>query len=187
MTLGGFGSQCVLARVAVTKSAHVLIVTPTTLIALAKAVAFGWRQEKLAVNARRVADLGRDLYKRLQIMGGHLVQVGSSIDRTVRNYNAFVGSLEGSVMPQARKFTDLEVEGTQDPIEVIEPVERDVRVIRTDRDLVILDSPMLDGALNAREDCAVAGANAPGGSELHDGQRKHLPASVPMMTVTADR
>jgi DNA recombination protein RmuC len=141
-------------------AARILIVTPTTLIALAKAVAFGWRQEKLADNARRIAELGRDLYKRLQVMGGHLVQVGSSIDRTVRNYNAFVGSLEGSVMPQARKFTDLEIEGTQDAIEVIDPVERDVRVIRTDRDLVIRDSQMLEGALNATADCAVAGANA---------------------------
>jgi len=83
---------------------RVLIVTPTTLIALAKAIAFGWRQEKVADNARRIADLGRDLYKRLSIMGGYLIDLGRGLDRTVKTYNNFVGSMEGSLMPQARKF-----------------------------------------------------------------------------------
>lgn len=91
---------------------RVLIVTPATLIALAKAVAYGWRQEKIAENTRAVHELGRDLYKRLITMGGHIQGVGKRLEDTVKHYNEFVGSLEVSVLPQARKFNELEVEGT---------------------------------------------------------------------------
>lgn len=117
--------------------ARVLIVTPTTLIALAKAVAFGWRQEKVAENAAMVADLGRDLYKRLATMGDKLVSMGTSLGSSVKHYNDFVGSLEGSVMPQARRFNELQVEGTAKPLPGLKLVETDVREVRTDRDLVV--------------------------------------------------
>jgi DNA recombination protein RmuC len=133
-------------------SQKVLITTPTTLVALAKAIAFGWRQEKVADNARRIADLGRDLYRRLQIMGGHITDFGKHLEKTVKSYNGFVGSLEGSVLPQARKFQELEVEGTQEPIPELAPLENDVRMPRPDRDLILATSePSSDeppGALN---------------------------------------
>ena len=83
---------------------RVLIVTPATLIALAKAVAYGWRQEKVAENAKRVHELGRDLYKRLSVMGGHICRSRRQPGRKHRKYNDFIGSLESSVMPQARRF-----------------------------------------------------------------------------------
>lgn len=108
-------------------AARVLIVTPTTLIALAKAIAAGWRQEKMAEHARQVAELGRDLYKRLATMGGHIVQVGGGLRRAVEHYNNFVGSLEGSVMPQARRFNELAVEGTHEALPELRPIEVDAR------------------------------------------------------------
>jgi DNA recombination protein RmuC len=116
---------------------RVLIVTPTTLIALAKAIAFGWRQEKVADNARKVAALGRDLYKRLATMGGHIVKMGKSLEQTVQHFNGFVGSIEHSVMPQARRFHELEVEGTQDLLPALPIVDIEPRSVRPDRDLVV--------------------------------------------------
>ena len=115
---------------------RVLIVTPTTLIALAKAVAFGWRQEKVAENAAIVAELGRDLYKRLAALGGHVTAMGRSVENSVKHFNALVGSLEGSVLPQARKFNELQVEGTAEPLPELCPIETDVREVRSDRDLL---------------------------------------------------
>ncbi len=111
---------------------RVLIVTPTTLIALAKAIAFGWRQEKVADNARKVAELGRDLYRRLAAMGGHVVALGKGLDGAVKHYNGFVGSLEGRVMPQARKFNELDVEGTGDVLPDLKLVEIEPRLLRND-------------------------------------------------------
>jgi DNA recombination protein RmuC len=116
---------------------RVLIVTPTTLIALAKAIAFGWRQEKVADNARKVAELGRNLYRRLATMGGHVVDVGRGLEGAVRRYNDLVGSLEQSVMPQARRFNELEVEGTQEALPALRPVETGTRQVRGDRDLLL--------------------------------------------------
>jgi DNA recombination protein RmuC len=118
-------------------SQRVLITTPTTLVALAKAIAFGWRQEKVADNARRIADLARDLYRRLQTMGGHVSDFGKQLEKTVKSYNGFVGSLEASVLPQARKFQELEVEGSQEAIPTLAPLESDVRLPRADRDLIL--------------------------------------------------
>jgi DNA recombination protein RmuC len=108
-------------------AARVLIVTPTTMIALAKAIAAGWRQEKMAEHALQVAELGRDLYKRLATMGGHIAQVGSGLGRAVEHYNKFVGSLESSVMPQARRFNELAVEGTHEALPELRPVEIEPR------------------------------------------------------------
>jgi DNA recombination protein RmuC len=115
----------------------VLIVTPATLIALAKAVAYGWRQEKVAENAKRVHDLGRDLYKRLSTMGEHIAGLGKNLAGSVRKYNDFIGSLEGSVMPQARRFNELEVEGTATEIAALPPVELEPRALRPDRDILV--------------------------------------------------
>jgi DNA recombination protein RmuC len=116
---------------------RVLIVTPTTMIALAKAIATGWRQEKMAEHARQVGELGRELYKRLATMGDHIVQLGGGLRRAVEHYNRFVGSMETSVMPQARRFNELAVEGTHEALPDLKPIEVDTRLVRGDRDLVL--------------------------------------------------
>ena len=106
---------------------RVLIVTPTTLFALCKAVAYGWRVEGQAENAAQVAALGRELYKRLSVMGGHIARVGSALDGAVSNYNKFVGSLETQVLTQARRFEDLNVDHTGTEIPTLQPVETATR------------------------------------------------------------
>ena len=108
----------------------VLIVTPTTLIALAKAIAIGWRQEKIAENARHIGELGRELYRRLATMGGHVAGVGAGLDTAVKRYNDLVGSLESRVLTQARKFTELELDGTQEPLAELRQVETQIRPLR---------------------------------------------------------
>jgi DNA recombination protein RmuC len=86
---------------------RVILVTPTTLFALCKAVAYGWRVEKQALNAAETAALGRELYKRLSVMGGHVAGVGRALEQAVGRYNQFVASLESQVLTQARRFEDL--------------------------------------------------------------------------------
>jgi DNA recombination protein RmuC len=88
-------------------ASQVIIATPSTMVALAKSVAYGWRQEESAKNAQEIAELGRELYRRLVTMSDHLGKVGDAIGKSVTTYNAFVSSLESRVLPQARRFKDL--------------------------------------------------------------------------------
>ena len=113
---------------------RVIIVTPATLIALAKAVAFGWRQEKVAENAQRVHALGRELYRRMIKMTGHIERCGDALEKSVNHFNQFVGSLENSVMPQARRFNELEVEGAAAELPMLEHIDFEPRQLRSDRD-----------------------------------------------------
>jgi DNA recombination protein RmuC len=87
-------------------AAKVIITTPSTMVALAKSVAYGWRQEQSAKNAQEIAELGRELYRRMAVMADHLGKVGDAIGATVSRYNALLGSVESRVMPQARKFKE---------------------------------------------------------------------------------
>ena len=96
---------------------RVVIVTPSTLFALCKAVSYGWRAEEQAANARLIADLGRELYKRIAVMGGHAGSVGKALEAAVSRYNQFVGSLETQVLTQARRFEDLKVDHEQGVVE----------------------------------------------------------------------
>ena len=112
----------------------VVIVTPATLIALAKAVAYGWRQEKVAENAQAVHDLGRELYRRLARMADHISRCGDALGRSVQHYNQLVGSLEHSVMPQARRFSELEVEGTAAELPLLRQIEVQARALRREAD-----------------------------------------------------
>jgi DNA recombination protein RmuC len=86
---------------------RVLLASPTTLVALLKAVAYGWREERMAASARQVAELGRQLHDRLRVLFEHFAKIGGSLERAVDAYNAAVGSLESRVLPGARRFHEL--------------------------------------------------------------------------------
>lgn len=108
---------------------RVVIATPSTLFALCKAVAYGWRAEEQAANADKVAALGRELYKRLSVMGGHASAVGRALDQAVGKYNQFVGSLESQVMVSAKRFEDLQVDHEGKTLPDLAPVETAPRVL----------------------------------------------------------
>jgi len=108
---------------------RVIIVTPTTLFALCKAVAYGWRAEDQAANADKIATLGRELYKRLSVMGGHVGSVGKALDAAVSRYNQFVGSLETQVLTQARRFEELAVDHEGREIAELAAVEATPRAL----------------------------------------------------------
>lgn len=101
----------------------VIIATPSSFIALLKAVAYGWRQMALAKNAETIRTLAEDLYKRLAIFTGHLGKLGRNLGNSVDSFNAAIGSLERQVLPGARKFTELGVRPERE-IETLEPIEK---------------------------------------------------------------
>ncbi len=105
----------------------VIIATPTTLIALLRAVAYGWKQESLSRHAQQVSDLGHELYKRISDMGAHFSKMGRSLSSAVESYNKGIGSLESRVLITARKFKDLGAApalADDDPLEVVERIPR---------------------------------------------------------------
>ncbi len=106
---------------------QVIIATPTTLIALLKAVAYGWKQENLAENSKKIGDLGRELYKRIVDMGSHFTHLGSSLRKAVESYNKTVGSLESRVLVSARRFQALKVAGPDESIESLPPIDSQTR------------------------------------------------------------
>lgn len=102
---------------------RVLIATPITLIALLRAVSYGWRQERIAENAHQISIMARDLYSRINTFTEHFVKVGSQLDRSVKSYNEAVGSMERMVIPQIRKLKDQGVHVSQE-LPILEPIER---------------------------------------------------------------
>lgn len=105
----------------------VLIATPVNLIGLLRAVAYGWRQEAIALNAREISDLGAELYKRISDLGGHWMDLGKNLARTVDAFNSAVGSLESRVLVSARRFKELGATPSALEIEVLERVEKSPR------------------------------------------------------------
>jgi DNA recombination protein RmuC len=101
----------------------VIIATPTSFVALLKAVAYGWRQMALAQNAETIRNLAEDLYKRLGVFSTHLAKLGRNLSNSVDHFNAAVGSLERQVLPGARKFTELGVRPDRE-IEPLEPIDK---------------------------------------------------------------
>ena len=105
----------------------VLLATPTNLIAISRTVAAVWRQEMLAKEAREIAQLGKDLYARLSVMGGHVAKLGKNLDTAMTAYNQFVGSLESQVLTQARRFEALKIDTAGKAVEVPPVVEQAAR------------------------------------------------------------
>ncbi len=104
---------------------RIVIASPTTLLTLLHAVAMGWKEERLAEGAAQIAELGRELHKRVATMAEHFDKVGRGLETAMRAYNQAVGSLETQVLPQARRFEQLDVASTKD---VPELEERTVEV-----------------------------------------------------------
>jgi DNA recombination protein RmuC len=112
---------------------RVIPASPTTLIALLKAINYGWNQEKLARNAKQISDLGKELHDRLRNLAQHISSVGTGLDRAVECYNKAVGSLESRVLVSARKFAELGASVAED-IPELEPIETTARALSFDWD-----------------------------------------------------
>jgi DNA recombination protein RmuC len=108
---------------------NVMLATPTSLVALLKAVSYGWKQTILAENAAEVRQLGEEIYKRLAVFGEHLGKLGKSLGASVESFNRAVGSLEQQVLPAARRFEGLGLRVNRE----IEPIEPVASLARTPR------------------------------------------------------
>jgi len=129
---------------------NIILTTPSTLFALCKAVSYGWRLEDQARGAAQIAELGKELYKRLSVMGAHAASVGKALEVAVSRYNQFVGSLESQVMTQARRFEDLQVDHEGRELPELTQVEIAPRA------LTKLDETEAEGAPKGRPALTVA-------------------------------
>ena len=109
---------------------RVILATPTTLIALLRAVHYGWRQEAVAENAREVSDLGRELYQRVADMAQHLGELGRTLGQTVNHFNKTVGTFETRVLVSARRFKELKVDDPKKELHILEEVDVTPRLLR---------------------------------------------------------
>jgi DNA recombination protein RmuC len=105
---------------------RVIIATPTTFIALLRAIAYGWRQEQVTKNAQEISELGRQLYERMHILVQHFDNVGSNLEKAIGSYNKAVGSMETRILPSVRKFKELGVTGA-DEIPVLDQIDQKAR------------------------------------------------------------
>jgi DNA recombination protein RmuC len=101
----------------------IVIATPTTFIALLRAIAYGWRQERVAESAQRISNLGQELYDRMGTLAEHLLKIGGSLSKAVDSYNMAVGSLECRIFPSARKFKILGA-GTKKEIDELQSIDQ---------------------------------------------------------------
>ncbi|MBN8691487.1 MAG: DNA recombination protein RmuC [Armatimonadetes bacterium] len=131
----------------------VLIVTPTSLIGLLRTVAMGWRQENLAKDAQKIADVGEELYRRIQKLAEHFSKVGKHLDNAVESYNDMVGTMETRVLPSARDLKKLQSSNALVEIGERKEIERRTRSVRAPELLTLaIEEPTL--ALDAATDSA---------------------------------
>ena len=109
---------------------RVIPASPTTLIALLRAVAYGWQQEAIEENARKISELGRGLYDAVRVLGGHFDTLGARLKSSLEAYNQAVGSLEGNVLVKARRFKELQATNGAEDIKVLEPIDRVPRMLQ---------------------------------------------------------
>jgi DNA recombination protein RmuC len=109
---------------------RVIPASPTTLIALLRAVAYGWQQEAMEENARKISELGRGLYDAVRVLGGHFDTLGARLKSSLEAYNQAVGSLEGNVLVKARRFKELQATNGHEEIKVLEPIDRVPRMLQ---------------------------------------------------------
>jgi DNA recombination protein RmuC len=109
---------------------RVIPASPTTLIALLRAVAYGWQQQAMEENARKISELGRNVYESVRVLGGHFESLGSRLKSSLDAYNQAVGSLEGNVLAKARKFRDLQAANGGEEIKQLEPIDRVPRMLQ---------------------------------------------------------
>ena len=109
---------------------HVVPASPTTLIALLRAVAYGWQQQAMEENARKISDLGRQLYDAVGTLGAHFENLGSKLKGSLEAYNSAIGSLEGNVLVKARRFKELQAANTGEDIPALAPVDRVPRMLQ---------------------------------------------------------
>ena len=107
-------------------SQNVILATPTSFVALLRAIAYGWRQEVLAENAEVIREVGQDLYGRLATFAEHLSKLGRSLDSSVSAYNKAISSYDSRILPGAKKFTELGVTARKEPPR-LDPIERSPR------------------------------------------------------------
>ena len=112
------------------RAQHVVPASPTTLIALLRAVAYGWQQEAMEENARKIGDLGRQLYDAVRVLGGHFDDLGTRMKSGLEAYNKAVGSLEGNVLVKARRFKELQVASAVEDIPALEQIDRVPRMLQ---------------------------------------------------------
>jgi DNA recombination protein RmuC len=112
---------------------HVILATPSSFVALLRAVAYGWRQEALAKNAEIIREIGQDLYTRLATFGEHLAKLGRSLDSSVQSFNKAVGSFDTRVLPGARRFVELGI-NTRKPVPEPEQIEHGTRRVESRED-----------------------------------------------------
>ncbi len=123
---------------------NVIVATPTTLIALLRVVAYGWRQEVLAENAKAISQLGQELYERLSVLGDHIQKLGNGLSTAVNAYNSAVGSLESRVLVSARRFKDLGAAAVGGDIAEIPQIEASSRLLQAP-ELTGPSQPQIDG------------------------------------------
>jgi DNA recombination protein RmuC len=103
---------------------RVILASPTTLIALLRVVAFGWQQQAMEENARKISDLGKNLYEAIRTLGGHFETLGTKLKASLDSYNMAVGSLESNVLVKARKLKELQAANGAEEIRTLEPIDR---------------------------------------------------------------
>ncbi len=113
-------------------AAKVILATPTSFVALLRAVAYGWRQEALAENAEHIREVGEEMYARLATFAEHLGKVGKSLDSGVNAYNKAVGSFDTRILPSARKFVEMGIRHKK-PVDELPPLERSPRPLQNDQ------------------------------------------------------